>query len=76
MIGGQVGITGHLVIADGTKIQAQAAVIKNIDTPNKGFSGTPAMDAREHYRQLAALKQLPDLIKKVAQLEKKLENRE
>jgi UDP-3-O-[3-hydroxymyristoyl] glucosamine N-acyltransferase len=72
MIGGQVGITGHLVIADGTKIQAQAAVIKNIDTPNKGLSGTPAIDAREHYRQLAALKQLPELLKKVAQLEKKL----
>ena len=72
MVGGQAGITGHLVIADGTKIQAQAAVIKNIDTPNKGFSGTPAVDAREHYRQLAALKQLPDLIKKIAQLEKKI----
>lgn len=72
MIGGQAGITGHLVIADGTKIQAQAAVIKNIEEPNKGFSGTPAIDVREHYRQLAALKQLPDLIKKVAQLEKLL----
>lgn len=74
MVGGQAGITGHLVIADGTKIQAQAAVIKNIETPNKGFSGTPAIDAREHYRQLAALKQLPDIIKKIAQLEKKLNN--
>ncbi|MBX2903652.1 MAG: UDP-3-O-(3-hydroxymyristoyl)glucosamine N-acyltransferase [Chitinophagales bacterium] len=72
MVGGQAGITGHLVIADGTKIQAQAAVIKNVEEPNKGLSGTPAMDAREHYRQLAALKQLPELIKKVAQLEKKL----
>lgn len=72
MIGGQAGITGHLVIADGTKIQAQAAVIRNVEEPNKGFSGAPAIDAREHYRQLAAIKQLPDLIRKVAQLEKKL----
>jgi UDP-3-O-[3-hydroxymyristoyl] glucosamine N-acyltransferase len=75
MIGGQAGITGHLSIADGTKIQAQAAVIKNIETPNKGFSGTPAVEVREHYRQLAALKQLPDLIKKVTMLEKQLLNK-
>lgn len=72
MIGGQAGITGHLTIADGTKIQAQAAVIHDVTVPNKGISGAPAIDAREHYRILASMKILPQLIQRVKELEKKL----
>jgi UDP-3-O-[3-hydroxymyristoyl] glucosamine N-acyltransferase len=72
MIGGQAGITGHLNIADGTKIQAQSAVIRDVTEPNKGISGAPAIDAREHYRLLASIKALPQLIQRVKELEKKL----
>ncbi|MBL0310900.1 MAG: UDP-3-O-(3-hydroxymyristoyl)glucosamine N-acyltransferase [Bacteroidetes bacterium] len=72
LVGGQAGITGHLTIADGVKIQAQAAVIHDIKDKGKGVSGTPAIDAREHYRIIASMKQLPDLIKRVKELEKKL----
>lgn len=75
MIGGQAGITGHLTIAEGTKIQAQAAVIRDVLEPNKGISGAPAVDAREHYRILASMKILPQLIQRVKELEKKLENK-
>lgn len=74
MIGGQAGITGHLTIAEGVKIQAQAAVIRDVTEKGKGLSGVPAIDAREHYRQLAAIKRLPELVKEVAELEKKLSN--
>lgn len=74
MIGGQAGITGHLTIADGVKIQAQAAVIRDVTEPNKGISGAPAIDAREHYRILASMKVLPQLIQRVKDLEKKLNN--
>ncbi len=73
LVGGQAGITGHLNIGDGVKIQAQAAVIRDVES-GKGISGVPAIDAREHYRQLAAIKQLPDLIKRIKELEKKLAN--
>jgi UDP-3-O-[3-hydroxymyristoyl] glucosamine N-acyltransferase len=72
MIGGQSGITGHLNIADGTKIQAQAAVIRDVKEPNKGISGAPAIDAREHYRQLALIRKLPELLERIEALEKKL----
>lgn len=72
MIGGQAGITGHLNIADGVKIQAQAAVIRDITEKGKGVSGVPAIDAREHYRLLASIKKLPQLLQRVAELEKKL----
>ncbi|MCS6934730.1 MAG: UDP-3-O-(3-hydroxymyristoyl)glucosamine N-acyltransferase [Chitinophagales bacterium] len=74
MIGGQAGITGHLKIGDRVKIQAQAAVIHDIED-GKGISGTPAIDARQHYRQLAAIRQLPDLLKKIYELEKKLNDK-
>ncbi|MCW5908477.1 MAG: UDP-3-O-(3-hydroxymyristoyl)glucosamine N-acyltransferase [Chitinophagales bacterium] len=72
MIGGQAGITGHLTIADEVKIQAQAAVIRDVPEKGKGLSGVPAIDAREHYRQLAAIKRLPDLLKKIEELEKQI----
>jgi UDP-3-O-[3-hydroxymyristoyl] glucosamine N-acyltransferase len=72
MIGGQAGITGHLTIADGVKIQAQAAVIRDIEEKGKGVSGVPAIDAREHYRILASMKILPQLIQRVKELEKRL----
>lgn len=72
MIGGQAGITGHLNIADGVKVQAQAAVIRDVTQKGKGISGAPAIDAREHYRILAAMAKLPELLKRVDELEKKL----
>lgn len=72
MIGGQAGITGHLTIADEVKIQAQAAVIRNVPEKGKGISGAPAIDARDHYRQLAAIKRLPDLLKKIEEMEKQI----
>jgi UDP-3-O-[3-hydroxymyristoyl] glucosamine N-acyltransferase len=75
MIGGQAGITGHLNIADGVKIQAQAAVIRDVTEKGKGISGAPAIDAREHYRILASMKILPQLIQRVKDLEKKLEEK-
>ena len=72
MIGGQAGITGHLNIADGVKIQAQAAVIKDVKEKGKGISGAPAIDAREHYRIIAYMMKLPELAKRIEELEKKL----
>lgn len=75
MIGGQAGITQHLSIADGVKIQAQAAVIRDISKEGSAVAGTPSTDAREHYRILAALKNLPKLIQRVRRLETKLEEK-
>lgn len=72
LVGGQVGITGHLKIADGTKIQARAVIIQDIEQPNTSLSGVPAINAREHYRQIAAIKRLPDLLKRIDELEKAL----
>lgn len=72
MIGGQAGITGHLNIADRVKIQAQAAVIRDVKEEGKGISGAPAIDAREHYRIIAYMMKLPELVKRIEELEKQV----
>jgi UDP-3-O-[3-hydroxymyristoyl] glucosamine N-acyltransferase len=72
MIGGQVGIVGHIKIADGVKINAQSGVSKSIEEKGKGVTGSPAGDFREHYKGLAYVKRIPELLKRIAELEKKL----
>ena len=70
MIGGQVGIVGHLLIADGTKINAQSGVSKSIKTANTAVTGSPAFDYNASLRSQAMLRRLPDLEKRIKELEK------
>lgn len=70
MIGGQVGIVGHIKIADGTKINAQSGVSKSIKTPNTAVTGSPAFDYTAALRSQAASRNLPNLEKRVLELEK------
>jgi len=70
MIGGQAGIVGHIQIADGSKINAQSGVSKSIKTPNSSVTGSPAFDYAAALRSQAASRNLPDLEKRVKDLEK------
>lgn len=70
-IGGQVGFAGHLVIADGTQIQAQSGIASSVKTPNQRLFGSPAIDYQDFLRSHIVFKQLPDLFKRLARLEKK-----
>jgi UDP-3-O-[3-hydroxymyristoyl] glucosamine N-acyltransferase len=70
MIGGQVGIVGHLHIADGSRINAQSGVSKSIKVPNSSVTGSPAFDYTAALRSQAAARNLPELEKRVAALEK------
>jgi UDP-3-O-[3-hydroxymyristoyl] glucosamine N-acyltransferase len=71
MLGGQVGVGGHLKIGDNSILGAQAGVTR--DVPEKTFvSGYPARPHAEAMRQLAALARLPELLKKIQQLEARL----
>ena len=69
MIGGQVGIVGHLQIADGSKINAQSGVSKSIKKPNTAVTGSPAYDYTAALRSQALARQLPDLEKRIKELE-------
>lgn len=70
MIGGQTGIAGHLSIADGTKINGKSGITKTIKEPNRSFTGSPADDFTRSLRAQAHLRSLPDLEKRVKELEK------
>ena len=72
MIGGQAGLTGHIQIADGTKINAQSGVTKSISQPNTSITGSVAFDYKSAMRSQVVYRKLPDLEKRVAELEKLL----
>jgi UDP-3-O-[3-hydroxymyristoyl] glucosamine N-acyltransferase len=70
LVGGQVGIVGHITIADGTKINAQSGVTKSIKETNTSVTGSPAYDYTASLRSQVAARNLPDLEKRVKELEK------
>lgn len=70
-IAGQVGLAGHLKIANHVTIAAQSGVMHDVPEGQKWF-GTPAKPDRRMKRQLLAMEQLPDLLRRVAELERKL----
>jgi UDP-3-O-[3-hydroxymyristoyl] glucosamine N-acyltransferase len=55
--GGQVGITGHLQIGAGARLAAQSGVMRDVE-PGGTVAGSPALPAKEFWRQCAALGQL------------------
>ena len=72
MIGGQVGIVGHIVVAPYTKINAQSAVASHIKKEGLILSGTPVIDIKQHFKSTVVYKNLPELERKVRELEAEL----
>ena len=71
LLAGQVGVSGHLTIHDGAVVYAQSGI--GHDVPSGAtVSGSPAFDAREWLRAITAFQELPDLLRRVRQLEKHL----
>jgi UDP-3-O-[3-hydroxymyristoyl] glucosamine N-acyltransferase len=68
VIGGQVGIAGHLNLGKRTQIGAQAGI--NFDTEeNKQWHGSPAQPLKEWMRSTVIFKKLPEVDKRVRELE-------
>ena len=61
---GQVGVTSGITIAKKTVVLAQSGVTKSTEE-GKTYFGTPAQEIKKEYRERAALRFLPDLIKKI-----------
>lgn len=73
MIAGQVGFVGHLSIGDDVKIGAQSGVSGDLKDGSI-FMGSPAIDISIHRRALVHFKNLPEIVKRLDQLERKLKN--
>jgi UDP-3-O-[3-hydroxymyristoyl] glucosamine N-acyltransferase len=69
MIGGQAGLVGHIQIADGSKINAQSGVSKSMKEPYSAVTGSPAGDYTSSLRSQAVFRNLPQLEKRVQELE-------
>lgn len=73
ILAGQAGIAGHLKIGNRVSVAAQAGLMHNIPDGEKWF-GSPAQPDRPAKRQMLALQQLPELLRRVAELERKLDS--
>ena len=69
---GQVGVAGHCVIGDNVVIMAQSGVPSDIEK-DRVVMGTPVVDRMDFMRITRAWMKLPELVKRVQELEKALE---
>ena len=69
-IAGQAGLAGHLRIGDRVVLAAQSGVMHHIPEGQK-WMGSPAQPDRVTKRQLLALEKLPELLRRVAELERR-----
>ena len=73
MIGGQVGLAGHITVGDKAQIAAQSGTQKNV-APGARIFGTPPMSLIEYGRQANAIKDLPELYRRVKKLQETIDN--
>jgi UDP-3-O-[3-hydroxymyristoyl] glucosamine N-acyltransferase len=74
LIGGQVGIVGHISIANKTSIGAQSGIGKTITESGTAVQGSPAFDYKKNLKAITVYKKLPELQKRVQELEEKIIN--
>jgi UDP-3-O-[3-hydroxymyristoyl] glucosamine N-acyltransferase len=72
ILAGQVGVAGHLEIADNCVFGAQSGVPGSVRKPGM-YQGSPVIDAMNWRRSVVGFKQLPEMMKRLQALEKKLE---
>jgi UDP-3-O-[3-hydroxymyristoyl] glucosamine N-acyltransferase len=70
-LAGQVGVAGHLTIGDGVIATAQTGIPSSVEEGSV-VSGYPAIDNRGWLRSSAVFAKLPELQKRVRELERRL----
>jgi UDP-3-O-[3-hydroxymyristoyl] glucosamine N-acyltransferase len=61
---GQVGCASDVVIGEGAVVYAQSGISKDLEA-GKTYFGSPCVEAKEKFREMAAIRQLPELLKKL-----------
>jgi len=75
LLAGQAGSSGHLTVHEGAIVYAQSGIGGDVP-PNTRISGSPAFAANEWLRAVTAFPKLPDLLKTVRELKKRVEELE
>jgi UDP-3-O-[3-hydroxymyristoyl] glucosamine N-acyltransferase len=71
VMGGQVGVAGHLKIGDQVQIAAQSGVMNDLE-PKQNYLGGPAMPISHARRVYNHFMNLPELVDRIKELEKKM----
>jgi UDP-3-O-[3-hydroxymyristoyl] glucosamine N-acyltransferase len=71
ILAGQTGIAGHCSVGDGVILTAQSAVSHDVP-PGKVISGSPGFDNRLWLRAVAIFQRLPELLKRLDRVEKRI----
>lgn len=72
VLGGQVGVNGHIEIKDGVQVGAKAGIVKSTQE-KEVLMGFPAVPADQWRRLKVSEKRVPDMSKRLKQLERRLE---
>ncbi len=66
-IWGQAGITSGITIGEKAIISAQSGVSKSLEG-HKSYFGSPADEFRKKYKEIASIRKIPELLKKIENL--------
>ena len=69
ILAGQVGVAGHITITDNCVFGAQSGIGNHVKKAGM-YQGSPIIDAMNWRRSVVGFKQLPELMKKIQDLEK------
>jgi UDP-3-O-[3-hydroxymyristoyl] glucosamine N-acyltransferase len=73
LIAAQAGIAGHLQLGNQAMVGATSPVMRDIPDGGKVLGGLPAVPEKQAKRQMIAVAQLPELLRRVRALEKEVE---
>jgi UDP-3-O-[3-hydroxymyristoyl] glucosamine N-acyltransferase len=75
LLAGQVGVSGHLTIHENAVVYAQSGVGGDV-AAGACISGSPAFDSRQWLRAITGFPRLPELLRTMRQLEKRVHDLE
>jgi UDP-3-O-[3-hydroxymyristoyl] glucosamine N-acyltransferase len=75
VLAGQVGVADHLEVGDGAVVLAQSGLARNVAPGEKVF-GTPARPVVQAKRLFVLEEQLPDIVRRLRQAERRLQRLE
>src|SRR5512132_773637 len=75
LLAGQVGSSGHLTVHEGAIVYAQSGIGGDVEA-NTRISGSPAFAAGEWLRAVTSFPKLPDMVKTLRELKKKVDELE
>ena len=73
ILAGQAGLIGHLNIGDNVIVAAQSGVAHDLEE-NKRYLGSPAHEMMHQKRIEAIIKNLPDYVKRIREIEKRIQD--